>query len=347
MLQILVDLGWLFTEEGLSEVVLPSPFYQAIRQFPAQFLESWAIVSEHPGLESLTKARFRRIYYAAMGGSSLPCDILNDFHDGEPRLELIRDYNLPASAGPDDLLIAASFSGNTEETLAVLQEALKRGLTCVGLSNGGKLLDAAKDAAIPWVPIPDCIQPRCATGYFYATLLGLLFRMGRIDSPESELKRLQHFLEGFQDAAEARGKKLAASLRDRVPLVYGPSRFQGVCRIWKIKFNENAKIQSFYNVVPELNHNEMVGFTRLLMKPALILLESRSMHPRVERRMEVMKELLGGEMPIVRVPAAGDGLLQEMFASLLIADYASYYLASEYGIDPAPVAMVEDFKRKL
>ena len=324
-----------------------SSFYQAIRQFPRQFLESWKIVAEHPGLGMLGADRFRRIYYAAMGGSSLPADILNDIYEGSPRLELLRDYHLPASAGAEDLLIAASFSGNTEETLATFQETLKRSLPVLALSNGGKLEQAAQAAGVPWIRIPDCIQPRCASGYFYATLLGLLFRMGRIDSPESELKRLEFFLEGFQDAAEARGKKLAAALKDRVPLIYGPSRLEGVCRIWKIKLNENAKIQSFYNILPELNHNEMVGFTRLLMKPVLVFLDSRFMHPRIERRMEVMKELLGAEMPILRVPAAGDTPLQEMFASLLIADYASYHLAAEYGVDPAPVAMVEEFKRKL
>ncbi|HKY63354.1 MAG TPA: bifunctional phosphoglucose/phosphomannose isomerase [bacterium] len=326
---------------------MSAPFHQAIRQFPRQFLESWKIVVDHPGLGMLGPDRFRRIYYGAMGGSSLPADILNDIYDGNPRLELLRDYDLPAGAGSEDLLIAASFSGNTEETLAVLAEALKRGLPSLALSNGGKLEQDAKAAGIPWIPIPHCIQPRCASGYFYATLLGLLYKMGRIDSPESELKRLEFFLEGFQDAAEARGKKLASALKDRVPLIYGPSRLEGVCRIWKIKLNENAKIQSFYNVLPELNHNEMVGFTRLLMKPVLVFLESRFMHPRIERRMEVMKELLAGEMPVLRVPAAGDTPLQEMFGCLLIADYASYYLAAEYGVDPAPVAMVEEFKRKL
>lgn len=326
---------------------MSSPFYQVIRQFPKQFLQSWNIVADHSGLEMMGRNRFNRIYFSGMGGSSLPADIINDIYDGALRLEILRDYTLPSSVGPEDLLIAASFSGNTEETLATLEEGLKRGIPSIALCHGGKLEQDAKAAGIPWIHIPDCIQPRCALGNFYATLLALLFKLGRIDSPESELKRLEFFLEGFQDAAEARGKKLAAALKDRVPIIYGPSRLQGVCRIWKIKFNENAKIQSFYNVLPELNHNEMVGYTRLLMKPALIFLESRFMHPRIERRMEVMKELLGGEMPVLRVPAAGDTLLQEMFASLLIADYASYYLAAEYGVEPGPVAMVEEFKKKL
>lgn len=326
---------------------MSSSFYQAIRQFPPQFLESWKIVAEHPDLDFLTRSRPRRIYFAGMGGSSLPADLLNDIYQDEPRLEVLRDYYLPASANAEDLLIAASYSGNTEETVAVWEEAIQRGLPSLIMANGGKLVAAAEETGVPWIRIPSCIQPRCAAGNFYATLLGLLFRMGRIESPESELKRLEFFLEGFQDAAEARGKKLASSLKDRVPLIYGPSRFEGVCRIWKIKMNENAKIQSFYNVLPELNHNEMVGFTKLLMKPALVILESRFMHPRVERRMEVMKEILGKDMPVLRVPAAGETLLQEVFASLLIADYASYHLAMEYGVEPAPVAMIEDFKRRL
>lgn len=282
-----------------------------------------------------------------MGGSSLPADLVNDGFGAGPRLEIVRDYRLPAAAGPQDFCIASSYSGNTEETLAALDDALSRGCRAIAMSHGGQLEAKARAAGIPHVPIPESIQPRCASGYFFASLVGIFHRLSLVPAPEDLLNGLSRHLSGVQDACEARGKALAEALRDRVPIVYGPAEFAGAARIWKIKFNENAKIQSFSNVFPELNHNEMVGFTRLLMKPALIFLESRFMHPRVKRRMDVMEEILGGEIPIHRFLFEGESPLFEMFEGLAVADYASYYLAQAYGIDPAPVEMVEAFKKKL
>lgn len=282
-----------------------------------------------------------------MGGSSLPADLVNDGFGAGPRLEIVRDYRLPATAGPQDLCIVSSYSGNTEETLAALDDALARGCRVIAISHGGQLEAKAAAAGIPNVAIPECIQPRCASGYFFASLVGIFHRLSLIPSPEDMLDRLSRHLSDTQNTCEARGRALAEALGDRVPIVYGPSEFAGATRIWKIKFNENAKIQSFSNVFPELNHNEMVGFTRLLMKPALIFLESRFMHPRVKRRMDVMEEILGREIPIHRLSFAGESALFEMFESLAVADYASYYLAQACGIDPAPVEMVETFKKKL
>ncbi|MCE9623862.1 MAG: bifunctional phosphoglucose/phosphomannose isomerase [Deltaproteobacteria bacterium] len=322
--------------------------YQTIRQFPEQFLKSWKLLRESKDLAPWRRLDGAKIFYAAMGGSSLPADLLNDYFEGAFKLELIRDYQLPKSANSDDLVIAASFSGNTEETLSVFEEAQRKHCRLIALSNGGKLKEMAEAAKVPWIPIPDCIQPRCATGYFFATLMGLLHRLGILeDSPEPLFTSLEDYLEVLQDASEARGKELASALKDRVPIIYGPSNFAGAARIWKIKFNENAKIQSFSNVFPELNHNEMVGFTRLILKPALIFLESRFMDPRIHRRMDVTQELLEKDIPIHRLSFKGQAPVFEMFESLAIADFASYYLAKDYGIDPAPVEMVEAFKKAL
>lgn len=320
--------------------------YNTIRQFPQQFLKSYEILRQQK-LPEGKAGSVGRTFYAAMGGSSLPAYLVNDYLDDFLRLELVQDYRLPQSAGPQDLVIAASFSGNTEETLAVFAEASARGCRMIAMSNGGKLQKMAEQAGTPWIPIPNCIQPRCATGYFFASLLSLFHRIGLVPSPQEKLAKLSAFLEKIQDECETVGKSLAVSLKDRVPIIYGSNEFYGVCRIWKIKINENAKVQSFFNVFPELNHNEMVGFSHLLMKPALVFLESRFMHPRIARRMQVMQELLENEMPILRLKFSGSELLHEMFESLAVADYTSFYLAQAYGIDPAPVEMVEEFKRKL
>jgi len=283
-----------------------------------------------------------------MGGSSLPADLINDYLGGTLRLDLVRDYQLPKTASADDLVIAASFSGNTEETLSAFEEARRLGCQTLALSNGGKLAQAAQAAGVPWIKIPDCVQPRCASGYFFASILTSLYRLGALDdSPRVLLEDLSEYLEEIQDSCEEQGRTVADRLRDLVPIVYAPGNLGGMARIWKIKFNENSKVQSFSNTFPELNHNEMVGYTRLLMKPALIFLESRFMHPQIKRRMDVMQELLEKEMPILRLRFQGETPLRETFESLAVGDYASFHLAQLYGVEPTRVEMVETFKQKL
>ncbi len=288
-----------------------------------------------------------RVLYAGMGGSALPADLINGILPGPDRMELLRGYTLPSWIKKHDLLLAASFSGNTEETLQVVEQGLERGCSIITLSHGGKLESLAQKKNLPHVFIPPCVQPRCATGYFFASLLGLFHRMERISSYEKPLEDLRGFLLERQVHLESLGKTLAESLHHRIPIVYSPTEFEAVARIWKIKFNENSKIPAFYNVFPELNHNEMVGFTNLLMPVALIYLQPRVMHPRIAKRMQVMAEILKKDIPILEVKLSGKTHLEEIFEASMIGDYASYFLALRYGIDPAPVHMVEDFKKRL
>ena len=297
-------------------------------------------------LEGLPREKPRRIFYAGMGGSALPADLVNDYLGTHPLL-LVRDYQLPKDAGKKDWVIAASFSGNTEETIAVVHDAEQRGCPTIILANGGHLKKIAKAKKNPFIPIPDCIQPRCATGYFFATILGLLHRSGRLPDQRKILEGLEDFLLQRQGIHEKQGEKIAEALEGRVPIIYGPSELYGACRIWKIKLNENCKIQSFFNVFPELNHNEMVGFSQMIMEPTLVYLISQFMDRRIKKRMAVMKEILGGKVPILEISLAGADRLQETFDALALADYATYSLAMRIGVDPTPVEMVEDFKKLL
>ncbi len=330
----------------ISDLSQRCRIYKTLLQFPDQFLTSYQIVQE-ADLGDLRQKKFGRVFVAGMGGSSLPTDLVNDYLAGKISLIPIRDYQLPQNINQQDLLIGSSFSGNTEETHAAVEAGVQRGIPTVIMTHGGRLKGFALEKQIPWIRIPDCIQPRCANGFFFASLVGLLERLGLLDSQQKSLQELSLFLKERQAYHEATGKNLADALVDRIPIIYGPPQLAGACRVWKIKLNENAKIQSFYNVFPELNHNEMVGFTRLLMKPAIIYLQSQWMHPGIHKRMKAMQEMFEDKIPIHTLTLAGENALQEIFDSLGIGDFASYYLAKAYGIDPAPVEMVEEFKRKL
>lgn len=321
--------------------------YQVIRDFPHQFRVGWELASDLGGSPSLSDPA-DRVFFCGMGGSVLVADLVNDTLQDAKRISVVREYVLPSSITSRDLVVCSSYSGNTEETLAVFADALSRKARVVVLTHGGELLERAGRRAVSALEIPACIQPRCAIGYFFGALLGILERIGWVPSGrEEQLCELTRFLETERDREEHLGKELAGNLTNRVPIIYGPSSLAGTCRVIKIKFNENSKVPCFWNVFPELNHNEMVGFTRDLMPATFILLRSQFMGARIGRRMDVMKNLFRDQYPTLEIKLEGDTLLQEMFDALAVADYASYYLARGYGIDPAAVELVEDFKKQL
>ena len=314
--------------------------YGAICTFNKQFLF-------RPTVNSTISPSIHRIFYAGMGGSVIPADLANDYLYGEFDLCIIRNYTFPG-IGNTDFVLFASYSGNTEETIAAFQDGLKKRVNAIVLTHGGKLKSLAVENKIPVLHIPECIQPRCASGYFFSAILAVLEKIGIIEGQKKILTDLSAFLKSRQSIHEKEGKKLAGVLKGRVPVVYGPHELEGTCRFWKIKFNENSKIPAFFNVFPELNHNEMVGWTQCsTMNPYFIFLRSQFMHPRVAKRMDVMKSLFKGKIPVYDLQLEGENRLQEMFDSLAIADYASTYLAMDYGVDPVKVDMVENFKKSL
>ncbi len=317
--------------------------YQSIKTLPQQFSVGYQL-----GRNLKFAAQgITRINLSGLGGSSLPGDLLNDYLRASCFIHLHRDYDLPADLSSRDLVFCASYSGNTEETLSSLEEARKRKAHIIILSHGGQLKRKAADLSLPFIEIPESVQPRQAVGYFFSAILGVLEEL-KLTPPQQEvLKDLESFLQSVNSVCEQKGKDLAVSLVDKVPIIYGPTILQGVCRIWKIKMNENVKIPAFFNVFPEMNHNEMVGWTRLNFHAAFVYLISQYMHPRIFKRMQVMKEILSEKIPIHEIKLTGANLLQEMFEALLIGDYTTYYMAINAGVDPAPVEMVEAFKKKL
>ncbi|HBF11907.1 MAG TPA: bifunctional phosphoglucose/phosphomannose isomerase [Deltaproteobacteria bacterium] len=318
----------------------------AIRGFPKQFEASLKIL-EGTDLSKLGLQKPRYVFFAGMGGSSLPADMVNDYLNHENPLRIVRDYQLPDYVNSRDWVICSSYSGNTEETIEAFHDAIAHHANLIVMAYGGKLKSLAQEKEVPFVQIPECIQPRCAVGNFFTSTLDILHALGLIKSEKDNLLSLARTLKKDQKQYEEEGKKIAVFLKGRVPIIYGPSLIASMCRIWKIKINENAKVQSFWNVYPELNHNEMVGYTKLLMQPAIVHLRTGLAHSRNLKRMDIVEELLGEEIPFLNLELKGQSILEVLFEANALGDYASYYLALEYGVDPAPVEMVESFKKKL
>ncbi|MEK9174186.1 MAG: SIS domain-containing protein, partial [Patescibacteria group bacterium] len=268
-----------------------------------------------------------------------------------PALYQNRSYGIPVGIPENTLHILCSYSGNTEETLESFDAAQAQNLPCIVLSAGGELERRAKEAGVPHIllPIPSIgFQPRMGTGFFIGVLVQILINQEMIpDIREEILLDAESVIVELPTIEEA-GKTLSAKLVGKTPVIYAPESLRGLAMIWKIKFNENAKTPAFYNAFPELNHNEMVGFTLPQAKFFVIMLRDPDDHKRNQKRFDLTAELLreqGLEVEILDMQ--GISLYSRVLMSIALGDFTSYYLALAYGQDPTPVDMVEKFKKLL
>lgn len=331
-------------------------FRQMIIDSPDQFAVGFEIAKD-----ARVKGDFQSIMISGMGGSALPGNLfrvyLSDVAKREKfsgkRLGIFQNrfYGLPHEAFDHCINFICSYSGNTEETIASFEEALKHNLPCIGFSSGGKIEEMCREHGIPHVkmPIPtEGFQPREGTGYFFGAMYRVLINQGLVPDTREEILSWAEALRGKVSEFEAQGKALSEKLVGKTPVIFSTTRFKSVAMIWKIKMNENAKTPAFWNYFPELNHNEMVGYTKAQGKFIVIMLRDSDDFAPMQKRFEVTADLLrekGVEVEMIDMP--GESVFEKMFGSILIADFASYYLALKYGIDPTPVDMVEALKKML
>ncbi|MCX8147054.1 MAG: bifunctional phosphoglucose/phosphomannose isomerase [Candidatus Woesearchaeota archaeon] len=286
------------------------------------------------------------IIFCGMGGSAIPGDIIKSYIELSYPVEIVRDYKIPAWADKNTLVFIASYSGNTEEALSCFKSAKAKGTKIVCITSGGKLKKFCEDSKTPLIIVPSGIQPRDAIGYQTLPLLNVLINSKIISSTaKDDIKDMVGLLrKDIKEEAEALAKKLV----NKIPLIYSSDRMVSVARAWKTKINENAKAQAFFNVFPEMNHNEMVGFTNLKADYYAIFIDDKDDHPRIKKRMEITKKLLNEKRcPVLILKLTGPNRLARIFSCILLGSYVGYYLALEYGTDPTPVKMVEDLKKEL
>lgn len=318
---------------------------EAIVNFAKQFDYEPAIENE----SALKKAK--NFVVVGMGGSGLTGDLLRGYN---PRLDIVvhKNYGLPCLTDgvlKKSLIVLSSYSGNTEEVLDAYQAAKKKELAMAAISLGGKLLEQSKADGVPYIQLPDTeIEPRFALGFSFRALAAIIGEKNALkDSGKlAGLLKPKDF--------EEKGKKLAEKLKGFTPLVFSSEKNQAAAYNWKIRFNETVRIPAFFNVFPELNHNELAGFdfqkstenfSRIFY---LIFLKDSSDHPRIIKRMEVMETILRDKkMPVENINLKGENFLHKIFSSILLADWTSHYLAKEYDLEGRGEFIVEKFKKSI
>lgn len=311
---------------------------------------------ELPSMEALS-----HVVVTGLGGSAIGGDLLRVYClDKCPVPVLVnRDYSLPEFVGSDTLLFAVSYSGNTEETISAYQEARQRGAAIIALTTGGKLKEMADRDGVPVITVPHGISPRSASGFLFIPTLRIMERLGFLSGIAEEVEELVNHLKVLHNNLRPEvplekntAKQMALKLYNRIPVIWGTSgTTEVVAQRWKGQINENAKAPAYWNIFPELNHNELVGFKfpeSLLKQVHVILLRDNHDNPRVQKRMEITKNIISKSVAgITDVMASGGGLLTRIYSLIYSGDYTSLYLAYLYGINPGPVEVIDYLKGEL
>jgi glucose/mannose-6-phosphate isomerase len=334
----------------------PGGMLQRIKDLPMQVKDAWRIAQ---GSELPAEYRdAKNITVLGMGGSAIGGEFAAALLADELTVPMSvhRDYGLPAYVGKDSLVVASSYSGNTEETLSGFEEARARGARVVAMTTGGKLAASAKSAGFPVVSFQYQAQPRAALGYSLALVLGLVGKLGfagdqtkTVEGALADLAKLEGRLDEKAESNDA--KSLALELSGRIPVAFGAGVMGVMARRVKDQWNENAKNWAAFDVMSELNHNAVVGFPNPpIAKEALtvLLLRSARDNPRHKVRFDVTAELLdraGITHRTLEFPGAS--ALSEVLQMVLFTDHVSFYVALLNGADPSPVKSIDYLKDRL
>jgi glucose/mannose-6-phosphate isomerase len=345
------DEAFVFRNDPKGMYALTAAFAEQCRQ-----ARDIAFGSSLPALA--TKPRV--VVLSGMGGSAAGGDFARAIFEREGQAPFLvnREYTLPVWVGRDTLVIACSYSGQTEETLASYGIARERGAQILAVTSGGLLAEWAERDGFPVILIPGGQPPRTALGFLFVPVLVACERWGLIPQ--------QPFEAAFgtvEDAAyekwsiqvpfsENRAKQLAQAMHGALPVLYGLGSWQGaVASRWKSQINENAKCMAFSHSFPELNHNEILGWTKSDAQSAskwtVAILEDGTESNKMRARARVTSELIGGHAEIHRVRSAGDALLVKMLSLTYLGDFVSLYLAALYGVDPETIEGINILKAAL
>ncbi len=336
----------------------PKGMYAWIKDFPEQVRQAVAI--GQAAKAPYRASAFNAVVLTGLGGSAIGGDLLRSYLADEMKVPFIvnRGYALPTFVGPKTLVVVSSYSGNTEETISSHKDAVKRKAKVLCISTGGETQKMAKKYRQPWVQIPGGLSPRAALGYSFFPLLVLLSKMGFIKNKSREINETLSVLRDLSArycdpaASNLLPLDLAMKLKDRLPVIYSATDHLDAINVrWRGQINENAKQLAHGHVLPEMNHNELVGWKSaptLLKQTHVVFLRDGGTHPRVRIREEITKQwigtLAGG---ITDVPSVGRTLLARMFSLIHTGDWVSLYLAILNGVDPEPVEPINYLKGEL
>ena len=322
-----------------------------IAQFPKHVSDAINIARSISIKEGIANKKFQQVVICGMGGSGIGGKLIQQWFAREAKIPVVlaQDYTIPAFVNNDTLVIVSSYSGNTEETISALNAAIKCGAIIIGVTSGGELMKICQAKNYPLVEIPGGNPPRSMLAFSTIQLVGILAKLGIIhadalDKIDPVKQLLTQELVKLKDEA----KEIATLIFNKQVVIYASSEHEATALRFRQQLNENSKQLALHNILPEMNHNELVGWAAGTEDHAVLFIGSELMDSRNKKRMQLTEEIIRKKTPHVKwVNPKGNTLLLETFYLIHLLDWTSLYMAQMNQADPVEVKVIDYLKEAL
>ena len=320
-----------------------------VQEFSTQLQEALIIGKSHSFIAP--KAEFSNVVVTGLGGSGIGGSIVQNYVFDKIKIPFIvnKEYFLPAFVNKDSLVIACSYSGNTEETISALEQAKKVKATVVCITSGGRMAEYAGKKKLDCILVPAGMPPRACIGYSLTQVLYTLAHFGLIsNSFEKEIgKAIKYMIENENDT-QKKAAAIAKKIYGKLPVVYSSANFEGMAIRFRQQLNENSKMLAWHGAIPEMNHNELVGWRDDASDKAVIILRNEDDYERVKTRMEINKKIFKKYNPtIIEIYSEGTSYWEKLFYFIHITDWVSVILAEMRSLDATEVKVIDFLKKSL
>ncbi|MGB1207401.1 MAG: bifunctional phosphoglucose/phosphomannose isomerase [Chitinophagales bacterium] len=323
---------------------------QLIKDFPMQVLRAMEI-GKKIQLDTAKSVEIKNILVIGLGGSGAGANIVIQLLQKELAIPMLvnKDYDIPRFVNENTLLIASSYSGNTEETISALEQAIKQNTQIVGVTTGGKLEEMALQYDFPIVKVPSGMPPRTALGYSLVQQLYILHHFNLISKFfEANLQAAYDLLMEEQEAIKLMAKSWAEILAQKTLVIYTATQYEALGLRWRQQMNENAKMLCWHNVLPEMNHNELVGWREETADKAVIFVYADDVFERTTYRFEIVKKMVAKYAScVLDFETKGNSMIERYMYGIHFGDWLSFYLSQIRGFDAMEIEAIDFLKQSL
>ncbi|MEP7194997.1 MAG: bifunctional phosphoglucose/phosphomannose isomerase [Saprospiraceae bacterium] len=323
---------------------------EMVKRFPDQLREAMKIGANANIRKSIEKAGL--VYVTGMGGSGIGADFVSSFIKSSCSIPYLvnKDYEAPAYIQESSIVIASSYSGNTEETIANVKSCIASGAKIICVASGGKIIELARENNLDYVLLPEgWSSPRACLGYSLVVQLYILYKLGLItDKFEKELVDAISLLKTESQSIQEKARHLASNLFNKMNIIYSTNRIEPVAVRFRQQINENAKNLCWHHVIPEMNHNELVGWRAHIPSANVIFLRNSDDSTKNQHRIELTKEIVSHYAgSCIEVYSRGSSLIEKSLYLVHLLDYTSVFLAELNKVDPVEVKVIDFLKSEL
>lgn len=321
---------------------------QLIEAFPSNITEALEIAQN--STISGDYANISNVLICGMGGSGIGGSMVQTWLADELKVpvSIAKDYSIPNFVDENTLVIGSSYSGNTEETLVAIEEAQKKGAKIIGITSGGKMEALCQSNGYDYIKVPGGNPPRTALAYSLVQLLHIFATIGMSSADRlKEIAAGRDLIVAESETVHMKAKGLAEHLHQKVGVIYGTTAYEPVLVRARQQFNENSKYLNWTNPIPEMNHNELVGWGGGDRRFAPVFFMTQGNHPRNDKRIEITREKISEKTSVFDIHAKGDSQIEQSLYLINIVDWSSFYLAALDDIDTIDIAVIDYLKGTL